>query len=96
MRLDRLLSLLESNPMYQVRRLDDHVELVALAPSAQEAASASDVPTFDQRYVVIIIKDMNGEAVPVEAYVESGSGRRPIDLDEIKWWLDLLDSSATP
>ena len=94
LKLDKLLSVLGGNPMYSVTVREGLVELRARAPSALEASSVSE-GVGEERSVVVILKvDENSDLAPLEAYVEGPGGRRPIPLDEIRWWLDVLDSMA--
>ncbi len=94
MKLEKLLSVLGGNPMYSVIVRDDTVELRARAPSALEAASVEGEGEETRSVVVLLSVGEGGELKPEEAYVEGPSGRTPIPLDEIKWWLEVLDSMA--
>ena len=94
MKLDKLLSVLGGNPMYSVTVREGLVELRARAPSALEASSVSEGEGEGRSVVVVLKVDENGDLVPLEAYVEGPGGRSPIPIDEIKWWLDVLDSMA--
>ncbi len=94
LRLDKLLSVVSDNPMYSVTVKEGLVELRARAPSALEAASVSEGAGEERSVVVVLKVDEKGDLMPAEAYVEGPSGRSPIPLDEIRWWLDVLDSMA--
>ncbi len=81
--------------MYSITVRDDIVELRARAPSMQEAASIEGVPEEEREVVVILKVESDGELTPKDAYVEGPAGRTPIPLDEIKWWLDVLESTQS-
>ncbi|MGC9072214.1 MAG: hypothetical protein ACP5HK_05935 [Acidilobus sp.] len=94
MKLDRLLLALGSNPMYSISIRDNVVELRARAPSMHEAASVEGEAEEERQVVVVLQVSDNGDLVPAEAFVEGPSGRTPIPLDEIRWWLEVLDSAT--
>ncbi len=78
--------------MYRVNRFGDLLELRAATPSLGEAASDSEFQYSDRREIVIRFKVVNDEAVPIEAYVDDGVNRRPLTLDEINWWLNVIEN----
>lgn len=93
MKLDKLLRFVSGNPMYKVNLLEDTVELIAITPSIGEAASDTEAqPTESRRMIVLFKLSQDNEVIPIEAYVEEGDKRRPLSIDEIRWWLDVLET----
>ncbi|ADL19539.1 hypothetical protein ASAC_1134 [Acidilobus saccharovorans 345-15] len=43
--------------------------------------------------MIIMFKvNQDNEVIPIEAYVEEGDRRRPLSIDEVKWWLEVLEA----
>ena len=90
--IEKLKRFAEGNPMYSLRQVGDVLELRAAAPPPSEAMSAIEgQPSGEVAEVVVVFKVEGPKAEPVEAYVDLGSTRRPVSLEEIEWWLQVLD-----
>jgi hypothetical protein len=94
LKLETLLKAIGNNPMYHVTVTNERVMLRARAPSESEAASVDSGSSSNRDVVVLFSVESSGELKVLEAYVETPSGRRPISLDEIEWWLNILESMA--
>lgn len=91
--IEKLRRFAEGNPMYGLRQVGDLLELRAVAPPLHEAASVTEGQAAGGGVaeVVVVFKVEGPRAVPVEAYVDSSDGRRALSLEEIEWWLQVLD-----
>ena len=90
--IDKLRRFAGGNPMYSLRQTGDLVELRAAAPPPSEASSSAEEQGPEGTAEVVIVFRLEGSmAVPVEAYVDSGGTRKPMNLDEVGWWLQVLD-----
>ncbi|MFP3172246.1 MAG: hypothetical protein RXQ79_04290 [Acidilobus sp.] len=96
MNLEKLLQALSGNPMYRISVTGDTVELIAVTPSMGEAASDVEAEPSESRHLIIIFKIKEGnELEPINAYVEDSRGqRRSVGLDEIRWWLDIIEQTS--
>lgn len=93
MKLDKLLQFVSGNPMYKVNLMEGAVELIATTPSIGEAASDTEAQPAESRRMIIMFKvNQDNEVIPIEAYVEEGDRRRPLSIDEVKWWLEVLEA----
>ncbi|MGC8606618.1 MAG: hypothetical protein ACP5L5_03565 [Vulcanisaeta sp.] len=88
---NKLMNFVSSNPLYEVRETTDTVELLFHAPSEEEAAGTEVVSDETRPVIRVVFTKRGDELVPREAWIERGSARQRMGVDELDTWLEFVD-----
>ncbi len=88
---DKLMNFIRGNPQYDFRETEDTVELLFHAPSEEEAAGTENAGDETGPMIRVLFTKRGGELVPREAWIERGSSRQRMSVDELDTWLEFVD-----